>query len=83
MATSSIDDVPRNLEFLFSRNRLNVAISRAMCLAIIVASPRLLASHARTIDQMRLINALCRFVEIADSQAASSASACRAVHDKA
>jgi uncharacterized protein len=65
MATSSVDDVPRNLEFLFSRNRLNVAVSRAMCLAIIVASPRLLESSARTIEQMGLINALCRFVEIA------------------
>jgi uncharacterized protein len=68
MATSSIEDVPRSLEFLFSRNRLNVAVSRAMCLAIIVASPRLLESHARTIEQMRLINALCRFVEIAEEQ---------------
>src|SRR5579862_4597047 len=34
MATSSGADTPRNLEFLFSRNRLNVAISRARCLAI-------------------------------------------------
>jgi len=42
MATSSAEDVPRSLEFLFSRNRLNVAVSRAMCLAYIVASPRLL-----------------------------------------
>jgi uncharacterized protein len=58
MATSSTDDVPRSLEFLFSRNRLNVAVSRAMCLAMIVASPRLLESRARTIEQMRLINAL-------------------------
>ena len=69
MATSSIEDVPRSLEFLFSRNRLNVAVSRAMCLAIIVASPRLLESRARTIEQMRLVNALCRFVEFADEQA--------------
>jgi hypothetical protein len=36
-----------------------------MCLAFVVASPLLLESHARTIDQMRLINALCRFVELA------------------
>ena len=72
MATSSAEDVPRNLEFLFSRNRLNVAISRAMCLAVVVASPRLLESHARTIDQMRLINALCRFAEIAHEQAATA-----------
>jgi uncharacterized protein len=68
MATSSLDDIPRSLEFLFSRNRLNVAVSRAMCLAVIVASPRLLEAHARTIDQMRLVNALCRFVEIAGDQ---------------
>jgi uncharacterized protein len=66
MATSSVEDVPRSLEFLFSRNRLNVAISRAMCLAFVVASPRLLESSARTIDQMRLINALCRFAELAE-----------------
>ena len=64
MATSSAEDVPRSLEFLFSRNRLNVAVSRAMCLACIVASPRLLESRARTIEQMRLVNALCRFVEM-------------------
>ena len=65
MATSSAEDVPRSLDFLFSRNRLNVAVSRAMCLAYVVASPRLLESRARTIEQMRLINALCRFVEMA------------------
>ena len=59
MATSSAEDVPRTLDFLFSRNRLNVAVSR------IVASPRLLESRARTIEQMRLINALCRFAEMA------------------
>jgi len=69
MATSRIDDVPHSLEFLFSRNRLNVAVWRAMRLAIAVASPRLLESYSRTIDQMRLVNALCHFVEIADSRA--------------
>jgi hypothetical protein len=58
--------VARRLAFLFSRNRLNVAVSRAMGLACIVASP--LESRARTIEQMRLVNALCRFVEIADTQ---------------
>ncbi len=66
MATSSAEDVPRTLEFLFSRNRLNVAVSRAMCLAVVVASPLLLESRARTIEQMRLINALCRFVDLAE-----------------
>jgi len=65
MATSSGTDVPRNLEFLFSRNRLNVAISRAKCLAVLVASPRLLDVSCHTVDQMRLVNGLCRFVEMA------------------
>src|SRR5262249_43365618 len=73
MATSSGADAPRNLEFLFSRNRLNVAISRARCLAILVANPRLLEADCRTIEQMRLVNALCRFVELAEEQASLTA----------
>jgi superfamily I DNA and/or RNA helicase len=65
MASSSADDVPRGLGFLFSRNRLNVAISRPQCLAHLVASPRLLDANCRTVEQMRLANALCRLVEVA------------------
>jgi superfamily I DNA and/or RNA helicase len=67
MASSSGDDVPRGLDFLFSRNRLNVAISRAKCLAYLVASPRLLDANCRTVEQMRLANALCRLVEVAEA----------------
>lgn len=66
MATSSGEDVPHNLAFLFSRNRLNVAISRAQCLAILVCSPRLLEARCRSIDEMELVNALCRLVEYAE-----------------
>jgi predicted RecB family nuclease len=62
-ASSSGAAIPRGLEFLFSRNRLNVAISRAQCLAYLVGSPRLLDVRCRTVEQMRLVNALCRFVE--------------------
>jgi uncharacterized protein len=65
MASSSGEDVPRGLDFLFSRNRLNVAVSRAKCLAYVVASPRLLETRCKTVEQMRLVNALCRFVELA------------------
>jgi predicted RecB family nuclease len=72
MTSSSGADVPRGLEFLLSRNRLNVAVSRARCLAYLVCSPRLLEVNARTIAQMRLANALCRFVEVAEAQASSS-----------
>ena len=63
MTTSSAADMPRGPEFLFSRNRLNVAISRARCLAYLVCTEALLNSRARTIDEMRLISTLCSFVE--------------------
>jgi uncharacterized protein len=63
MASSSGEDIPRGLEFLFSRNRLNVALSRARALAILVASPTLLESRCSNLDQMRLVNNVCRFVE--------------------
>jgi superfamily I DNA and/or RNA helicase len=66
MATSSGDDLPRQIEFLYSRNRLNVAISRARCLAVIVASPRLLETSCSTIEQLRLVNALCWAKNFAD-----------------
>jgi len=59
MATSSGDDLPRNIEFLYSRNRLNVAISRARCLAILVANPRLLEISCGSLAQMELVNGLC------------------------
>ena len=59
MVTSSAEELPRDVEFLFSRNRLNVAISRARCLAVIVANPRLLEVPCRTVDQVKLVNALC------------------------
>ena len=59
MATSSAAELPRNIEFLFSVNRLNVAISRAQALSIVIASPRLLDVPCQTVEQMRLVNALC------------------------
>lgn len=65
MTTSTGDDLPRDIEFLFSRNRLNVAVSRARCLAVVVANPRLLDVACRTPDDMKLVSALCRFVEMA------------------
>nr|MDQ3525066.1 Upf1 family helicase [Chloroflexota bacterium] len=68
MATSTPEDAPRGMDFLYSRNRLNVATSRARCVAIVVASPALLRVRARTPGQMRLANALCRFAEMAHEQ---------------
>ncbi len=65
MASSSGADAPRGIDFLMSRNRLNVAVSRAQCLAYLTCSPALLDVDVRTIEHMRLANALCRFVELA------------------
>ena len=65
MATSSPEDAPRGMEFLYSLNRLNVATSRAQCMCILVASPRLFEPECRTPRQMQLANALCRYGEIA------------------
>jgi predicted RecB family nuclease len=69
MASSSDKDAPRGIDFLMSRNRLNVAVSRAQCLAYLVCAPALLDVECRTVGHMRLANALCRFVELAEAQA--------------
>jgi uncharacterized protein len=53
------------MEFLYSLNRLNVAISRAQCVAVIVASPALFQVECKTPRQMNLANALCRYFEMA------------------
>jgi predicted RecB family nuclease len=65
LTTSSPEDAPRGMEFLYSLNRLNVATSRAQAIVIIVASPRLLEPECSNPRQMRLANALCRYVELA------------------
>jgi uncharacterized protein len=65
LTTSSPEDAPRGMEFLFSLNRLNVATSRAMTAVIVVANPRLFEPDCRTPRQMQLANALCRYRELA------------------
>ena len=67
MATSRPEDAPRGMEFLYSLNRLNVATSRAKCLAIVVASPFLFEPECQSPRQMKLANALCRLRELATS----------------
>jgi predicted RecB family nuclease len=65
LTTSSCADAPRGMEFLYSQNRLNVATSRARCLCILVASPSAFEAQYRTPRQMQLVNAFCRYMEIA------------------
>ena len=65
MAASSAEDAPRGMDFLYSKHRLNVAVSRAKVLCVIAASPTLLDVHCNTVEQMKLANMLCRYVEVA------------------
>jgi uncharacterized protein len=66
MTTSSGDYLPRFVDFLFSKNRLNVAISRARSLAVVIASPDLLRVRCRSPDDMALVNTLCWVREYAE-----------------
>jgi uncharacterized protein len=75
MTTSSAEDCPRGMEFLFSRNRLNVAISRAQALAIVVASPQLLETSCATVEQLKLVNTLCFAKRYADGLASTGQTA--------
>jgi uncharacterized protein len=65
LASSSGEEAPRGLSFVFNPNRINVATSRAQCRVELVCSPRLLDADCKTVSEMRLANALCRFVELA------------------
>jgi predicted RecB family nuclease len=65
LAASSGAHVPRRLDFLLDRHRLNVALSRAKTVAYLVGSPALLTSPVQTPEQLRLVNGLCRLVETA------------------
>jgi superfamily I DNA and/or RNA helicase len=65
MATSTPEDAPRGMEFLYSLNRLNVAVSRAQCVAVIVANPALFQVQCKTPRQIELANAFCRYLEMA------------------
>jgi predicted RecB family nuclease len=65
LTTSSPEEAPRGMEFLYSLNRLNVATSRAKTAVIVVGSPRLFEPECRTPRQMQLANALCAYREMA------------------
>jgi uncharacterized protein len=64
MATSTPEDAPRGMEFLYSLDRLNVAVSRARCISVIVASPRLFEVECRNPRQIELANGFCRYLEM-------------------
>jgi superfamily I DNA and/or RNA helicase len=64
MTTSTPEDAPRGMEFLYNLNRFNVATSRARCACIVIGRPRLFWPECRTPRQMELANVLCRYAEM-------------------
>lgn len=65
VASSSPEEAPRGLDFLYSPNRLNVAISRAKVLFVMVSTPHVFAADCKSPKEMKLVNAFCRFLEMA------------------
>jgi predicted RecB family nuclease len=65
LTSSTPQDAPHGMDFLFDSNRFNVATSRAICACIVVGSPRLFEADCQSPKQMKLANAFCRFLEVA------------------
>ena len=64
MTASSAEETSRGMNFLFSLNRINVAVSRARGLALVFGAPRLREAKCETVAQMRLLNTLCALVAL-------------------
>jgi superfamily I DNA and/or RNA helicase len=65
-STATYTDAPRGMEFLYSLSRLNVATSRARCISIMVSSPQIFEDECHTPRQIKLANAFCRYLEMAE-----------------
>ncbi len=66
MTASSVEETPRGMDFLFSLNRINVAVSRAKGLALVFGAPRLREAKCDTVEQVQLVNTLCALPEIGE-----------------
>jgi uncharacterized protein len=71
MCSSAGEFGSRGLEFLLDKNRMNVAISRAQTLAIVVGDPRIATTQASTVEQMERLNLFCKLVQETSAQPAS------------
>ena len=66
VATSTPEDAPRGMEFLYSPNRFNVAVSRAKALFILVANKKIFEPECKSPIQIKLANPFCRYLEMAE-----------------
>ena len=65
LASSTPEDAPRGMDFLYSPNRFNVAVSRAKAVFIMVGSLRIFEPDCKSPEQIKLANPFCRFIELA------------------
>jgi len=63
MTTSDPESLPRNVDFFFSRNRLNVAISRSQCLSIVIINKKILEIVCKKIKHIHLVNTFMKLLE--------------------
>ena len=68
MCASSMEDCPRGAEFLLNPNRLNVAVSRAKCLVLVVGCPAIMTARCQTLSQMEMVNLSCRLADYSDGR---------------
>jgi uncharacterized protein len=66
VATSSPEEAPRGMEFLYSPNRFNVAVSRAKALFILVGNGKIFEPECKSPAQIKLANPFCRYIEVAE-----------------
>jgi superfamily I DNA and/or RNA helicase len=69
LCSSTLEESPRGASFLLNPNRLNVAVSRAQALAIVVGCAELMDVRVRSVEEMRLVNLLCHLVQYSEQQA--------------
>lgn len=60
MCASAANESPRGIDFVFNKNRINVAVSRAQCIAIVIYSPMLVDTTVGNIGQMERVNLFCK-----------------------
>ena len=63
MTTSDPESLPRNIDFFFSRNRLNVAVSRSQCLSIVIINKKIMQLACKKIEHIHLVNTFMKLLE--------------------
>jgi len=63
MATSTAEDAPRGMDFLYSPNRFNVAVSRAQAVFIMVAAPAVFEPECKSPEQIKMANPFCYYLQ--------------------